>query len=212
MMASVGSLLAACSLTRAVPVLFEQPHARLTPACLPAAGAALAPNLLAPCSAGVNQYETEQRPRYVSNTDLASRVGGLNPRWNGDASAAATDAGFARAVELTGREFEDAVDYTAHVCARLSAAVAGWMPPQARLWVAGSSAAALQQAPMLAEVQTRVSTSAGSDGAAPSFTQISTAPSCALSNLIFPWRCWRTGACGCCGDLFAGPSQPARTA
>jgi len=27
MMASVGSLLAACSLTRAVPVLFEQPHA-----------------------------------------------------------------------------------------------------------------------------------------------------------------------------------------
>ena len=51
----------------------------------------------------------------MSSTDLSSRVAGLNPRWNGDASAAATDAGFAQAVALTGREFEDAVDYTSKV-------------------------------------------------------------------------------------------------
>ena len=67
------------------------------------------------CSAGINQFDTDQPPRYVSSTDLSSRVGGLNPRWNGDASAAATDAGFAQAVELTGREFEDAVDYVSKV-------------------------------------------------------------------------------------------------
>ena len=64
------------------------------------------------CSAGINQFDTDQPPRYVSGTDLSSRVGWLNPRWNGDASAAATDAGFAQAIELTGRDFEDAVDYT----------------------------------------------------------------------------------------------------
>jgi hypothetical protein len=141
----------------------------------------------------VNQYETEQRPRYVSSTDLASRVGGLNPRWNGDASAAATDAGFARAVALTGREFEDAVDYTAHVRVRLSAAVAGCLPSQARLWVAGASMAAWPVQPPFSEpgcrtagARTRVSARAGGKGAAPYFTQNSTAPSCALSDLMFP--------------------------
>ncbi|KAK9839664.1 hypothetical protein WJX81_004487 [Elliptochloris bilobata] len=60
---------------------------------------------------GINQFDVDQPPRYVSSTDLSSRVGALNPRWNGDASAAATDAGFAKAVELTGHEFEEAVDY-----------------------------------------------------------------------------------------------------
>lgn len=68
-----------------------------------------------PAGAGINQYDTDQPPRYVSSTDLSARVGGLNPRWNNDASAAATDEGFARAVELTGREFEDAVEYYSKV-------------------------------------------------------------------------------------------------
>ena len=65
------------------------------------------------CCAGVNQYDTEQPPRYVSSTNLSSRVGGLNPRWNEDASPELTQQRFLKAMDLTGGEFLESVEYFA---------------------------------------------------------------------------------------------------
>jgi uncharacterized UPF0160 family protein len=63
---------------------------------------------------GVNRFPGAGPPKYASSTDLAARVGGLNPSWNdADQGDAATNAGFARAVAITGEAFEDAVLYTA---------------------------------------------------------------------------------------------------
>lgn len=63
---------------------------------------------------GVSQWPTTgNKQRYTSRTDLASRVGGLNTRWNQDSSNEATDAAFRKAVALTGSEFLEAVDYVA---------------------------------------------------------------------------------------------------
>jgi len=63
---------------------------------------------------GVNRFPGAGPPKYASSTDLGARVGGLNPAWNDpDQSDAATDAGFARAVAMTGEAFEDAVLYNA---------------------------------------------------------------------------------------------------
>ena len=42
-------------------------------------------------------------------------MGNLNPRWNEDSSAERTDAQFQRAVQLTGSEFLESVDYLAKV-------------------------------------------------------------------------------------------------
>ena len=50
-------------------------------------------------------------PRYVSNTHLAARVGSLNPRWNEDSSSQRADDQFQRAMQLTGIEFLESVDY-----------------------------------------------------------------------------------------------------
>lgn len=66
------------------------------------------------CS-GINQWDVETPPRYHSNTHLAARVGNLNPRWNEDSSAERTDAQFQKAVQLTGSEFLESVDYLAKV-------------------------------------------------------------------------------------------------
>ena len=65
--------------------------------------------------AGVNQYESDQPARYVSNTNLSSRVGSLNPPWNGDQSEEASNAQFQKAMQLTGHEFSDALDYCSNV-------------------------------------------------------------------------------------------------
>lgn len=54
-------------------------------------------------------------PKYISNTHLAARVGSLNPRWNDDSSSERMDAQFLKAVQLTGTEFEEAVDYISKV-------------------------------------------------------------------------------------------------
>lgn len=56
-------------------------------------------------------------PKYISNTNLSARVGGLNPRWNEDQSAERTDAQFLKAVQLTGSEFLESVDYISKVTA-----------------------------------------------------------------------------------------------
>jgi hypothetical protein len=65
--------------------------------------------------AGVNQYESDKPARYVSNTTLSSRVGNLNPPWNGDQSEEASDAQFQKAMQLTGHEFSDALEYYSNV-------------------------------------------------------------------------------------------------
>ena len=44
--------------------------------------------------------------RYVNGTTLGARVGQLNPKWNEESTDAILDAQFAKAVELTGREFQ----------------------------------------------------------------------------------------------------------
>ena len=80
---------------------------------------------------GVNRFPgAVGPPAYASSTDLAARVGGLNPAWNDpDQGDGATNAGFAEAVAMTGEAFEDAVLYNARhwLPARniVAAAVAG---------------------------------------------------------------------------------------
>lgn len=68
-----------------------------------------------PFHAGINQYESDKPARYVSNTNLSSRVANLNPPWNGDQSEQASDAQFQKAMQLTGHEFMEALDYYSNV-------------------------------------------------------------------------------------------------
>jgi len=58
---------------------------------------------------GVSQYPTDIAPAYSSNTDLASRVGRLNPGWN--ESGIDLQERFERAIALAGSEFVDAVKF-----------------------------------------------------------------------------------------------------
>ncbi|PRW61099.1 UPF0160 -like [Chlorella sorokiniana] len=62
---------------------------------------------------GVNQWDSEAPPKYVNNTNLSARVGRLNPDWNEDASDEATMQRFKQAMQLTGSEFLEAVQYAA---------------------------------------------------------------------------------------------------
>ena len=57
---------------------------------------------------GVSQYE-DVTPKYSISTNLSSRVSNLNPSWN-DAEKN-FDAGFYKAMDLTGSEFLDKVNY-----------------------------------------------------------------------------------------------------
>ncbi|KAM9320955.1 MYG1 exonuclease [Gastrophryne carolinensis] len=56
---------------------------------------------------GVSQYDEE--PRYNVTTNLSSRVGHLNPRWNEPDQD--TEAGFKKAMELAGTEFVSRLDF-----------------------------------------------------------------------------------------------------
>lgn len=60
---------------------------------------------------GISQYPEDVKPAYTMNTDLSSRVGKLNPRWNEDEKD--IDERFQKAVNMAGQEFNDAVDYLA---------------------------------------------------------------------------------------------------
>ncbi|GBF89168.1 metal-dependent hydrolase [Raphidocelis subcapitata] len=60
---------------------------------------------------GVNQYESDKPPRYVVNTTLPARVAALNPNWSDPYTDDSLYQGFLKAVELTGKEFEDALAY-----------------------------------------------------------------------------------------------------
>ncbi|KAL7420811.1 hypothetical protein Q5752_004764 [Cryptotrichosporon argae] len=52
--------------------------------------------------------------KYHNRTDLSSRVGRLNPRWNEPSTDELYDAKFAEASALTGQEFLSHLDYFAH--------------------------------------------------------------------------------------------------
>ncbi|KAI8005673.1 hypothetical protein LOK49_LG07G00132 [Camellia lanceoleosa] len=55
---------------------------------------------------GTNQYDTDQPPRYVNNTNLSSRVGRLNLDWvDLDQSLERENEAFQHALTLTGIEF-----------------------------------------------------------------------------------------------------------
>lgn len=63
---------------------------------------------------GINQYDTDQPPRYVNNTHLSSRVGRLNLDWiEPDQSAEKENEAFQRAMALAGSEFLDSLRYHA---------------------------------------------------------------------------------------------------
>ncbi|GAA5847912.1 hypothetical protein JCM9279_003488 [Rhodotorula babjevae] len=60
---------------------------------------------------GVAQYVTSEPPRYRSRTDLSSRVGALNPRWNEPTTDDILIDGFNKATKLCGTEFLARLDY-----------------------------------------------------------------------------------------------------
>lgn len=65
--------------------------------------------------AGINQYESDKPARYINNTNLSSRVANLNPAWNGDQSEQASNSQFQKAMQLTGQEFMEALEYYSKV-------------------------------------------------------------------------------------------------
>jgi len=67
---------------------------------------------------GVDRYPQEIRPRYRVHTDLSSRVGNLNPRWNDPQPN--QDGQFSKAMRLAGEEFLDSIEYYFR----------GWLPAQ----------------------------------------------------------------------------------
>lgn len=59
---------------------------------------------------GINQYDTDQPPKYVNNTILSSRVARLNPDWmDPDQSTEKENAAFQKAMTLAGVEFLEVV-------------------------------------------------------------------------------------------------------
>jgi len=60
---------------------------------------------------GINQYDTDQPPKYVNNTHLSSRVGRLNLDWTDpDQSPEKENAAFQQAMMLAGSEFMEVFD------------------------------------------------------------------------------------------------------
>lgn len=64
---------------------------------------------------GINAFPDHKgTPLYRSRTDISSRVGHLNPRWNEESSDKLLDERFEQASQLAGKEFLERVDYTAN--------------------------------------------------------------------------------------------------
>ncbi|KAG9120216.1 hypothetical protein FRC07_004373 [Ceratobasidium sp. 392] len=63
---------------------------------------------------GVLQYPQNIAPAYRSRTDLSSRVGHLNPRWNQSVDSDGVDQLFHKASLLTGTEFLGRLDHLAN--------------------------------------------------------------------------------------------------
>ncbi|KAG6497847.1 hypothetical protein ZIOFF_045753 [Zingiber officinale] len=63
---------------------------------------------------GINEYDTDQPPKYVNNTHLSSRVGRLNLDWmDPDQSSDKENAAFQQAMMLAGGEFLDSLRFHA---------------------------------------------------------------------------------------------------
>eukprot|EP00268_Persea_americana_P047386 TRINITY_DN4935_c0_g1_i4.p1 TRINITY_DN4935_c0_g1~~TRINITY_DN4935_c0_g1_i4.p1 ORF type:complete len:375 (+),score=75.92 TRINITY_DN4935_c0_g1_i4:229-1353(+) len=63
---------------------------------------------------GINQYDTDQPPKYVNNTHLSSRVGRFNLDWmDPDQSSEKENEAFQRAMALAGSEFLENVRFHA---------------------------------------------------------------------------------------------------
>ncbi|XP_060971073.1 uncharacterized protein LOC133037699 [Cannabis sativa] len=61
---------------------------------------------------GINQYDIDQPPKYVNNTNLSSRVGRLNLDWlDHDLSSEKEDEAFQCAMNLAGSEFLDILNF-----------------------------------------------------------------------------------------------------
>uniref|UniRef100_A0A804NUN3 Metal-dependent protein hydrolase n=1 Tax=Zea mays TaxID=4577 RepID=A0A804NUN3_MAIZE len=61
---------------------------------------------------GINQYDTDQPPKYVNNTHLSSRVGRFNLDWTDpDQSLEKENAAFEQAMVLAGSEFMESVRF-----------------------------------------------------------------------------------------------------
>lgn len=61
---------------------------------------------------GINQYDTDQPPKYVNNTHLSSRVGKFNLDWTDpDQSSEKENQAFQKAMNLAGTEFLDVSNY-----------------------------------------------------------------------------------------------------
>ncbi|KAL4570610.1 hypothetical protein LXL04_026268 [Taraxacum kok-saghyz] len=61
---------------------------------------------------GINQYDTDQPPKYVNNTHLSSRVGKFNLDWTDpDQSSEKENQAFQKAMNLAGTEFLDSVRF-----------------------------------------------------------------------------------------------------
>jgi len=65
---------------------------------------------------GVNQYCPSLTPAYRNKSDISTRVGWLNPRWNVQVSPADIDQNFFKASALVGNEFVDRLDYYGNAC------------------------------------------------------------------------------------------------
>ncbi|KAF9526434.1 metal-dependent protein hydrolase [Crepidotus variabilis] len=63
---------------------------------------------------GIMQYPNDIKPKYRSRTDISSRVGSLNPRWNQSTDSESVDVRFEQASLLTGSEFLGSLDYYAN--------------------------------------------------------------------------------------------------
>ncbi|XAR71605.1 hypothetical protein NMG60_11017960 [Bertholletia excelsa] len=63
---------------------------------------------------GISQYDTNEPPRYVNNTNLSSRVGRLNVDWiDPDQAAEKENEAFLQAVDLVGSEFLESIQFHA---------------------------------------------------------------------------------------------------
>lgn len=62
---------------------------------------------------GISQYVSSEPPRYRSRTDISSRVGALNPRWNEPSNDDVLLERFEKASEMAGTEFKERLDYLA---------------------------------------------------------------------------------------------------
>ncbi|BGP56907.1 hypothetical protein JCM8202v2_004543 [Rhodotorula sphaerocarpa] len=62
---------------------------------------------------GIAQYVSSEPPRYRSRTDISSRIGALNPRWNEPFDDKVLLERFEKASEMAGGEFKDRLDYLA---------------------------------------------------------------------------------------------------